>query len=98
MIRAGCGIWVQEGHPLNSYGVIPGPEQTAGRAKLHAAVKVLERTSSDVFLIIHNKACVHNMMARIEGRLIPHGKHTDLHGRAINAYEHGPHRTLRVKW
>eukprot|EP00972_Heterocapsa_arctica_P004277 635129-Heterocapsa_arctica.AAC.1 len=21
MRRSGCGIWVQEGHPLNSYGV-----------------------------------------------------------------------------
>eukprot|EP00972_Heterocapsa_arctica_P007631 1112552-Heterocapsa_arctica.AAC.1 len=53
------------------------------------------RTSSDVYLIIDNKACVHNVMALIDGRLIPHGKHADLHRRAINAYEHGPHRTLR---
>eukprot|EP00972_Heterocapsa_arctica_P068134 10061422-Heterocapsa_arctica.AAC.1 len=37
-------------------------------------------------------------MALIDGRLIPHGKHVDLHRRAINAYEHGPPRTLRVKW
>eukprot|EP00972_Heterocapsa_arctica_P076233 11246002-Heterocapsa_arctica.AAC.1 len=55
--RSGWGIWVQEGHPLNSYGVVPGPEQTAGRAELYAAVKVLERTTSDVYLIIDNKAC-----------------------------------------
>eukprot|EP00972_Heterocapsa_arctica_P094210 13894088-Heterocapsa_arctica.AAC.1 len=38
------------------------------------------------------------MMALIDGRLIPHGKHADLHRRAIDAYEHGPLRTLRVKW
>eukprot|EP00972_Heterocapsa_arctica_P009764 1436813-Heterocapsa_arctica.AAC.1 len=37
-------------------------------------------------------------MALIDGRLIPHGKHADLHRIAINAYEHGPHRTLLVKW
>eukprot|EP00972_Heterocapsa_arctica_P005301 784849-Heterocapsa_arctica.AAC.1 len=65
--RSGWGIWVQEGHPLNKHGVVPGPEQTAGRAELHAAVRVLERTTSDVYLIIDNKACVHNMMALIDG-------------------------------
>eukprot|EP00972_Heterocapsa_arctica_P006421 941547-Heterocapsa_arctica.AAC.1 len=37
-------------------------------------------------------------MARIDGRLIPHGKHADLHRRAIKAYEMGPPITLRVKW
>eukprot|EP00972_Heterocapsa_arctica_P020384 3007408-Heterocapsa_arctica.AAC.1 len=37
-------------------------------------------------------------MALIDGRLIPHGKHADLHRRAINAFELGPPRTLRVKW
>eukprot|EP00972_Heterocapsa_arctica_P104381 15385199-Heterocapsa_arctica.AAC.1 len=37
--RSGWGIWVQEGHPLNSFGVVPGVEQTAGRAELYAAVK-----------------------------------------------------------
>eukprot|EP00972_Heterocapsa_arctica_P049612 7301368-Heterocapsa_arctica.AAC.1 len=62
MRRSGWGIWVQEGHPLNSHGVVPGPDQTAGRAELNAAVKVLERTTSDVYMIIDNKACVHNMM------------------------------------
>ena len=89
---------MQEGHPLNSYGVVPGPEQTAGRAELYAAVKVLERTTGDVYMIIDNKACVHNMMALIDGRLVPHGKHADLHRRAINAYEHKEPRSLRVKW
>eukprot|EP00972_Heterocapsa_arctica_P097659 14410608-Heterocapsa_arctica.AAC.1 len=39
MRRSSCGIWVAEGHPLNSHGVVPGPEQTAGRAELYAAVK-----------------------------------------------------------
>ena len=89
---------MQEGHPLNSYGVVPGPEQTAGRAELYAAVKVLERTTGDVYMIIDNKACVHNMMALIDGRLVPHGKRADLHRRAINAYEHKEPRSLRVKW
>eukprot|EP00972_Heterocapsa_arctica_P099511 14682461-Heterocapsa_arctica.AAC.1 len=28
----------------------------------------------------------------------PHEKHADLHRRAINAFTHGPNRTLRVKW
>eukprot|EP00972_Heterocapsa_arctica_P091412 13486889-Heterocapsa_arctica.AAC.1 len=37
-------------------------------------------------------------MALIDGRLIPHGKHADLRRRAINAFELGPPRTLRVKW
>eukprot|EP00972_Heterocapsa_arctica_P091170 13452081-Heterocapsa_arctica.AAC.1 len=37
-------------------------------------------------------------MALIDGRLIPHGKHADLHRRAIKAYEQGTQRTLRVKW
>eukprot|EP00972_Heterocapsa_arctica_P002691 398343-Heterocapsa_arctica.AAC.1 len=37
-------------------------------------------------------------MALIDGRLAPHGKHADLHRRAINAYELGSPRTLRVKW
>eukprot|EP00972_Heterocapsa_arctica_P094211 13894088-Heterocapsa_arctica.AAC.2 len=46
--RSGWGVWVQPNHQLNSYGVVPGPEQTAGRAELYAAVKVLEWTSSDV--------------------------------------------------
>ena len=36
--RSGWGVWVREGHPLNSHGVVPGPEQTAGRAELYAAV------------------------------------------------------------
>ena len=89
---------MEEGHPLNSHGVVPGPEQTAGRAELYAAVKVLERTTSDVYIIIDNKACVHNMMALIDGRLIPHGEHADLHRRASNAYQQGPARNLRVKW
>eukprot|EP00972_Heterocapsa_arctica_P107191 15791623-Heterocapsa_arctica.AAC.1 len=79
------GIWAGEGHYLNCHGVVPGPEQNAGRAELYAAVKVLKRTSADVLLIIDNKACVHNMMALIDGRLIPHGKLADLHRRAINA-------------
>eukprot|EP00972_Heterocapsa_arctica_P017662 2611211-Heterocapsa_arctica.AAC.1 len=35
--RSGWGIWVEKGHPLNSYGVVPGIEQTAGRAELYAA-------------------------------------------------------------
>eukprot|EP00972_Heterocapsa_arctica_P070530 10419418-Heterocapsa_arctica.AAC.1 len=39
MRRSGWGIWVKEGHPLNSYGVVLGIEQTAGRAELYAAVK-----------------------------------------------------------
>eukprot|EP00972_Heterocapsa_arctica_P045328 6690949-Heterocapsa_arctica.AAC.1 len=98
MRRSGWGIWAQEGRPLNSHGVVPGPEQTVGRADLYAAVQVLERTSSDVFMIIDNKACVHNMMALIDGRLIPHGKYADLHRRAINAFELGPPRNLREKW
>eukprot|EP00972_Heterocapsa_arctica_P108176 15931189-Heterocapsa_arctica.AAC.1 len=37
--RSGWGIWVHAGHPLNSFGVVPGVEQTAGRAELYAAVK-----------------------------------------------------------
>eukprot|EP00972_Heterocapsa_arctica_P004628 687408-Heterocapsa_arctica.AAC.1 len=37
--RSGWGIWVHEGHLLNSFGVVPGVEQTAGRAELYAAVK-----------------------------------------------------------
>eukprot|EP00972_Heterocapsa_arctica_P094228 13896071-Heterocapsa_arctica.AAC.1 len=37
MRRSGWAIWVHEGHPMNSYGVVPGPEQTAGRAELYAA-------------------------------------------------------------
>eukprot|EP00972_Heterocapsa_arctica_P050200 7383215-Heterocapsa_arctica.AAC.1 len=37
-------------------------------------------------------------MALIDGRLIPHGKHADLHRIAINAFALGPQRTLRVKW
>eukprot|EP00972_Heterocapsa_arctica_P038271 5634606-Heterocapsa_arctica.AAC.1 len=53
----GWGIWVKEGRPLNSFGVVPGVEQTARRAELYAAVKALERTSKDVFLIIDSKAC-----------------------------------------
>eukprot|EP00972_Heterocapsa_arctica_P048258 7116408-Heterocapsa_arctica.AAC.1 len=65
--RSGLGNWAQEGHPLNLFGVVPGVEQTAGRAELYAAVKVLERTSEDVFLIIDNKACVHNMIALADG-------------------------------
>ena len=65
---------------------------------MYAAVKVLQRTSSHVYLIIDNKACVHNMMALSDGRLIPHGKHADLHRRAINVFENGPIRSLRVKW
>eukprot|EP00972_Heterocapsa_arctica_P090655 13376883-Heterocapsa_arctica.AAC.1 len=36
--------------------------------------------------------------ALIDGRLIPHGKHADLHRRAIKSFEMGPPRTLRVKW
>eukprot|EP00972_Heterocapsa_arctica_P082537 12161321-Heterocapsa_arctica.AAC.1 len=39
MRRSGLAIWVKEGHPLNSYGVVPGIEQTAGSAELYAAVK-----------------------------------------------------------
>eukprot|EP00972_Heterocapsa_arctica_P025866 3807125-Heterocapsa_arctica.AAC.1 len=35
--RSGWGIWVDEGHPLNSHGVVRGIEQAAGRAKLYAA-------------------------------------------------------------
>eukprot|EP00972_Heterocapsa_arctica_P083364 12284827-Heterocapsa_arctica.AAC.1 len=54
MRKSGWGVLVQEGHPLNNHGVVPGPEQTAGRAELYAAIKVLERTSSDVYLIIDN--------------------------------------------
>eukprot|EP00972_Heterocapsa_arctica_P065367 9649324-Heterocapsa_arctica.AAC.1 len=38
------------------------------------------------------------MIALADGRLIPHGKHADLHRRAINAMERKPPRTLRVKW
>eukprot|EP00972_Heterocapsa_arctica_P047469 7000466-Heterocapsa_arctica.AAC.1 len=55
MRRSGWGIRVEEGHPLNSHGVVPGIEQTAGRVELYAAVKVLERTTQDVFLVIDNK-------------------------------------------
>eukprot|EP00972_Heterocapsa_arctica_P106163 15639632-Heterocapsa_arctica.AAC.1 len=95
MRRSGWGIWVEAGHPLNSHGVVPGIEQTAGRAELYAAVKVLERTTNDVFLIIDNKACVHNMMVLADGRLYPHGKHADLHRRAINAMDSKPPRKLR---
>ena len=29
MRRSGWGIRVQEEHPLNNFGVVPGPEQTA---------------------------------------------------------------------
>eukprot|EP00972_Heterocapsa_arctica_P082095 12099578-Heterocapsa_arctica.AAC.1 len=36
-------------------------------------------------------------MALIDGRLVPHGKHADLHRRAINAIENSPPRVLRVK-
>eukprot|EP00972_Heterocapsa_arctica_P032894 4840603-Heterocapsa_arctica.AAC.1 len=90
--RSGWGIWVEQGHALNSHGVVPGAEQSAGRAELYAAVKVLERTTSGVYLIIDNKACVHNMMALIDGRLVPHGKHADLHRRAIKAFENIPAR------
>eukprot|EP00972_Heterocapsa_arctica_P004281 637015-Heterocapsa_arctica.AAC.1 len=95
MRRAGWGIWVEEGHPLNSHGVVPGVEQTAGRAELYAAVKVLEIITQDVFLVIDNKACVHNMMALADGRLVPHGKHADLRRRAIKATEDRPPRTIR---
>eukprot|EP00972_Heterocapsa_arctica_P084711 12476414-Heterocapsa_arctica.AAC.1 len=35
--RSGWGIWVKEGHPLSSFGAVPGVEQTAGRAELYAA-------------------------------------------------------------
>eukprot|EP00972_Heterocapsa_arctica_P019831 2926363-Heterocapsa_arctica.AAC.1 len=35
--RSGWGIWVKEGHPPNVVGVVPGVEQTAGRAELYAA-------------------------------------------------------------
>eukprot|EP00972_Heterocapsa_arctica_P075678 11162799-Heterocapsa_arctica.AAC.1 len=31
--RSGWGILAQEGHPLNSFRVVPGVEQTAGRAE-----------------------------------------------------------------
>eukprot|EP00972_Heterocapsa_arctica_P030215 4451008-Heterocapsa_arctica.AAC.1 len=37
-------------------------------------------------------------MALADGRLIPHGKHAELHRRAITAMEVRPPRTLRVKW
>eukprot|EP00972_Heterocapsa_arctica_P026221 3860335-Heterocapsa_arctica.AAC.1 len=37
-------------------------------------------------------------MALADGRLVPHGKHSDLHRRAINAMEGRPPRNLRVKW
>eukprot|EP00972_Heterocapsa_arctica_P004118 611559-Heterocapsa_arctica.AAC.1 len=37
-------------------------------------------------------------MALIDGRLVPHGKHEDLHRRAINAMEGKAPRNLRVKW
>eukprot|EP00972_Heterocapsa_arctica_P024401 3599401-Heterocapsa_arctica.AAC.1 len=48
----------------------------------------------DVFLVIGNKACVHNMMALADGRLVPHGKHADLYRRAIKAMEDSPPRTI----
>eukprot|EP00972_Heterocapsa_arctica_P100439 14811602-Heterocapsa_arctica.AAC.1 len=38
------------------------------------------------------------MIALADGRLVPHGKHADLHRRAIDAMELKPPRTLRVKW
>eukprot|EP00972_Heterocapsa_arctica_P013953 2055645-Heterocapsa_arctica.AAC.1 len=38
------------------------------------------------------------MVALADGRLIPHGKHADLHRRAIIAMEVRPPRTLSVKW
>eukprot|EP00972_Heterocapsa_arctica_P085356 12579825-Heterocapsa_arctica.AAC.1 len=37
-------------------------------------------------------------MALADGRLVPHGRHADLHRRAINAMENKPPRKLRVKW
>eukprot|EP00972_Heterocapsa_arctica_P094818 13983401-Heterocapsa_arctica.AAC.1 len=37
------------------------------------------------------------MIALADGRLIPHGKHANLHRRAIIAMEGKPPRTLRVK-
>eukprot|EP00972_Heterocapsa_arctica_P009113 1341264-Heterocapsa_arctica.AAC.1 len=37
-------------------------------------------------------------MALADGRLIPHGKHADLHRRAIIAIGERPPRNLRVKW
>eukprot|EP00972_Heterocapsa_arctica_P036344 5349372-Heterocapsa_arctica.AAC.1 len=48
--RSGWGVWVEEGHPLNCHGVVPGIEQTAGRAELYAAVKVMEIMTDDIFL------------------------------------------------
>eukprot|EP00972_Heterocapsa_arctica_P055305 8160634-Heterocapsa_arctica.AAC.1 len=38
------------------------------------------------------------MMALADGRLVPHGKHADLHRRAINATQGRAPRNLRVKW
>eukprot|EP00972_Heterocapsa_arctica_P048205 7108194-Heterocapsa_arctica.AAC.1 len=65
-------MWVSEGHELNCFGVVPGMEQTVGRAELYAAVRVLEGTTGDIFFLIDNTACCHNMMALAQGRLAPH--------------------------
>eukprot|EP00972_Heterocapsa_arctica_P006462 946370-Heterocapsa_arctica.AAC.1 len=37
-------------------------------------------------------------MALADGRLVPHGKHADLHRRPINAMEGRAPRNLRVNW
>ncbi len=76
-----------DGHPLNSYGVVPGIEQPAGRAELYAAVRVLERTTHGVSFVIDSMACCHNIRALSTGRLEPHGKHADLRRRALKAME-----------
>eukprot|EP00972_Heterocapsa_arctica_P093053 13725483-Heterocapsa_arctica.AAC.1 len=55
--RSGRGMWGSEGHDLNCFGVVPGVEQTAGRAELYAAVRGLERTTGYVFFLIDIKAC-----------------------------------------
>ncbi len=76
--RAGWGVYVAQGHPLNASGHLPGMLQTSFRAELAAALHALTVVEQPMHMVSDCQAVVDGVKAMILGGRRPDDEDEDL--------------------
>ncbi len=96
--RAGWGVYVAEGHPLNAHGHLPGLVQTSFRGELAAAIHALATIQGPLHIISDCQAVVEGVRSIILDGETPDGDDADLWAEVVRHLRGRPNDEVEISW
>ncbi len=96
--RAGWGVFVGEGHPLNAHGHLPGRAQSSFRGELAAAVHALATIEGPLHIVSDCQAVVEGVRSIILDGEAPAGDDADLWDEVSRLVRGRPDGQVEISW